>query len=69
MLDFFQQCEPLDQATKKRNFIDLQKQNCALDTQTRIASIDSCFCREIEKSFCAGKVYLITSYLDNTRLQ
>ena len=38
-------------------------------TQTRIADIDNRFCREIEKSFCAGKVYPNTLHLGNTRPQ
>ena len=42
---------------------------CAPDTQTRFAGIDNCFCREIEKAFCAGNIYPNTLYLDNTRQQ
>ena len=51
------------------DLFDLRKENCATGTQTRIADIDNRFCREIEKSFCASKVYLNTLYLDNTRSQ
>ena len=43
--------------------------DCAPGTQTHIVDIDNRFCREIEKSFCAGKVYPNTFYLDNTRPQ
>ena len=39
---------------------DLQKEYCAPGTQTRVADIDNLFCREIEKSFCAGIVYANT---------
>ena len=35
-------------------------------TQTRIAVIDNRLHREIEESFCAGKDYPNTLYLDNT---
>ena len=64
-----QKGKPFDQVTRKRNLFEPQKEYCALDTQTRIAGIDNRFCREIEKSFCAGKVYLNTLYLGNTRPQ
>ena len=43
--------------TRKRIFFDPQNDDCAPATQTRIADLDNRFCREIEKSFCAGKVY------------
>ena len=39
---------------------------CELDTQTLIGGIDNRFCREIEKSFRADKVYPNTLYLDIT---
>ena len=68
-MDSLQKCKPLHQATRKRNFFDLQKEYSAPGTQMRTAGFDKCFCRESEKSFCAGKVYPNTLYLDNTRLQ
>ena len=37
------------------NLFDLQKEHYAPGTQMRIASLDYRFCREIGKSFCAGK--------------
>ena len=45
------------QMTRKRKSFDLQKEYCAPGTQTRIADLDNRSCREVEKSFCAGKVY------------
>ena len=69
ILDFFQKCKPQDQTTRKRKLFDLQKEYSAPGKQMRIAGIDNRFCREIEMSFCAGKVYPNTLYLDNTRPQ
>ena len=53
--------------TRKKNSFDLQKEYLAPGTQTRIADIDNRFCREVEKSVCADKVYPNTLHLDNTR--
>ena len=52
---------------KKRKPFDIQKEYCSPGTQTRIADIDNRFCREIEESFSAGKIYPNTLFLDNTR--
>ena len=68
-LDSLQKCTHLDQTTRKRNLFDLQKKYCAPGSQLRIVDIDKRFCPEIQKSFCAGKVYPNTLYLDKTRLQ
>ena len=68
-LESLQKRKTLDQPTRKRNLFDLAKRNCAINAQTSIAGIDNRFCRDIEKSFCAGKVYPNTLYLDNTRPQ
>ena len=57
ILGSLQKCKPLGQTTRKRNLFDLQIENCAPGTRTRIADIDNRFCREIGKSFSAGKVY------------
>ena len=46
-----QQGTPLGQTTIKNNLFHLQTEFCAPGTQTRIADIDSCFCREFEKFF------------------
>ena len=56
-MDSLQKCKPQDQTTRKTILFDLQKEYCALDTQTRIAGIVNRFCREIEKSFSASKIY------------
>ena len=69
ILGSLQKRKPLGQTARKRNLFDLQKEYCALGTQTLIADIDNRFCREIEKSFCAGKVYPNTLYLDKRRPQ
>ena len=67
ILGSLQKRKHLDQATRKRNFFDLQKEYCAPGIQTHIADIHNRFCQEIEKCFCAGKVYPNTLYLENTR--
>ena len=55
--------------TRKRNLFDLQKDYCAPGTDMRIADLDNRSCREIEKFFCAGKVYPNPLYLVNIRPQ
>ena len=55
ILGSLQKCKPLDQATRKRNMFDLQKEYCAPSTQTHIADIDNRFCQEMEKSFLQAK--------------
>ena len=62
-------CKLLDQSTRKRNLFDVQNKNSALGTQTRTADFDNRFCREVEKSFCAGKVNMNTLYSHKTRPQ
>ena len=69
ILDSLQKCIPLDQTTRKRILFDLQRNFCEPGTQTRIADVDNRFCREIEKSFCAGKFNPITVFSDNIRPQ
>ena len=69
ILDSLQKGKPFDQTKRKRSLFDLRKEYCTPSTQTRIADIDNRFCREIEKSFCAGKVCPKTLYLYNTRPQ
>ena len=54
---------------QKRKLNDLQKEYCALGTQTRFADIDKHLCREIEISFFAGKICPKTLYSDKIRLQ
>ena len=55
ILDSLQKCKSLDQATRKRNLFQLQKEDCAPSTQMRIAGFDNRFCREIEKSIGQAK--------------
>ena len=64
-----QKCKPLGERTRKRNFFDYQKENCAPGTQMRIAYLDKRFCRDIEKSICAGKIYPNFFYSDSICLQ
>ena len=41
---------------RKSNVFDLQKDYCASGALTRIADIDTRFCREIEKTFVQAKL-------------
>ena len=50
----FKNVNPLTKRRKKY-FLDIQKEYYAPGTQTRIANIDNCFWREIEKFFVPGK--------------
>ena len=65
----FKNVNPCDQTTRKRNLFDLPKEYCGPGRQTHIAVIDNRFYREIEKSFCAGKVYPNTLFSENTSPQ
>ena len=69
VLDSLHKCNTLGQTTRKRNKFDLQKEYCTPATQTSNAGIDNRFCQQIEMSFCAGRVYQNTLYLDITRPQ
>ena len=55
--------------SRKTTLLVLQRNYCALGLWRCIEDIDSRFSREIEKSFCAGKVYSKTLSFDNTRSQ
>ena len=59
----------LDQTSRKTNLFALQRKYCSPDKWMCIEDLDSCFCREIDKSFCAHKIYRNTLSSDNARSQ
>ena len=60
ILGLLQKRKPLGQTARKRNLFDLQKEYCALGTQTLIADIDNRFCREIEKSTLEENCFVLS---------